>query len=218
MHHCTDEKKPTGDGNPTAGSTDRAIVPDTTSTSKITSRKTGQRFLALNKALNELVLRVWCAAPSSWGRATVRPGARHTTKQAGNLPDSEVFSRSEFMVSGLGVSIRKDGSTTCFVCLHPAPPDGLDSHCVGFQFNKERETMTASPVASRSAAPTLTPTTRKTPSHFDPVATHGEAVNACAMASYYTRKGNHAGAARKAVQALSALRKLAAFERQGVTA
>ena len=47
---------------------------------------------------------------------TVCAGAIHTTKQAANLPDSEVFSRSEFMVSGLGVPIRKDGSTTCFVC------------------------------------------------------------------------------------------------------
>ena len=43
---------------------------------------------------------------------------------------------------------------------------------------------------------------------LDPVALHGEAINACAMATYYTRKGNHAGAARKAVQALGALRRL----------
>lgn len=49
--------------------------------------------------------------------------------------------------------------------------------------------------------------------HIDPVALHFEALNACAMQSYYTRKGNHAGAARKAVQALAALRRLAAFER-----
>ena len=45
----------------------------------------------------------------------------------------------------------------------------------------------------------------------DLVALHGEAINACAMATYYTRKGNHAGAARKSVQALTALRRLAAF-------
>ena len=216
MHNSTDEKKPTGDSNPTAGSTDHAIVPDTTSASKTTSSKTGHRLLALYATINYMVLRAWCATPSSWGRATVRPGARHTTKQAGNLPDSEVFSRSEFMVSGLGVSIRKDGSTTCFVCLHPAPPDGLDSHCVGFQFNKERETMTTSPVASRSAAPT-TPTTGKT-THFDPVATHGEAVNAAAMARWYAARHNYTAAARKAVQALVALRKLAQFERLEVTA
>lgn len=45
---------------------------------------------------------------------------------------------------------------------------------------------------------------------IDLVALHGEAINACAMAAYYTRKGNHAGAVRKSVQALSALRRLAA--------
>lgn len=56
-------------------------------------------------------------------------------------------------------------------------------------------------------APASKPSTGNTP-HFDPVALHGEAINACAMATYYTRKGNHAGAARKAVQALGALRRL----------
>ena len=42
------------------------------------------------------------------------------------------------MVTGLGVLIRKDGSTTCFVCLYPAPPYALDRQTVAFQFNKER--------------------------------------------------------------------------------
>ena len=67
--------------------------------------------------------------------------------------------------------------------------------------------------ASRRATPVTLPTTGNT--HHDPIALHGEAINACAMASYYTRKGNHAGAARKAVQALAALRKLASFELVG---
>ena len=149
-----------------------------TSASNTTSRKTGNHLLALYAAINHMVLRAWCAMPSSWCRATVRAGARHTTKQAGNLPDSEVFSRSEFEFSGLGVLIRKDGSATCFACLHPAPPDGLDSHCVGFQFNKERETMTTSPVASRSAAPTTTP---------DLVQLHLQACNALAQALHTLR-------------------------------
>lgn len=47
---------------------------------------------------------------------------------------------------------------------------------------------------------------------IDLIALHGEAINACSMATYYTRKGNHAGAARKSVQALSALRRLAAVQ------
>ena len=37
-----------------------------------------------------------------------------------------------FMVLGLGVSIRKDGSMACFMCLYPAPPFGLDSQAAGF--------------------------------------------------------------------------------------
>ena len=74
--------------------------------------------------------------------------------------------------------------------------------------------MTVSTTASRSAAPIL-PTTGN---HHDPIQLHMDAHNACAMASYYVRKGNHAGASRKAAQAMAALRKLAAFERQGVTA
>ena len=52
---------------------------------------------------------------------------------------------------------------------------------------------------------------------FDPVALHGEAVNACAMARWYAARYNHAAAARKAVQALSALRKLAALDRAEVS-
>ena len=70
--------------------------------------------------------------------------------------------------------------------------------------------MSASPMASRRAAPA-------SPA-FDPVATHFEAVNACAMARWYAARYEHTKAARKAVQAVSALRKLAAFERQGVAA
>lgn len=65
----------------------------------------------------------------------------------------------------------------------------------------------------RFAPASLTATVN--PPHLDPVALHGEAANACAMATYYTRKGNHAGAARKSVQALSALRRLAALHSLG---
>lgn len=74
--------------------------------------------------------------------------------------------------------------------------------------------MTVSTQASRRAAPTL-PTTGNT---HDPIQAFTDAHNALSMARHYVGKGNHAGAARKAAQALSALRKLADFERQGVAA
>lgn len=64
-------------------------------------------------------------------------------------------------------------------------------------------------MASRSAAPT-------SPA-FDPVATHFEAVNAAAMARWYAARYNHPAAARKAGQALSALRKLVQFECEEAT-
>ena len=64
-------------------------------------------------------------------------------------------------------------------------------------------------LASRSAAPTTTP-------HLDPIALHADACNALSMALHYLRQPdalNVPGAARKAAQALAALRRLAAFER-----
>ena len=76
------------------------------------------------------------------------------------------------------------------------------------------KTMTVSTQASRRAAP-ITPIKGNT---HDPIQAFTDAHNALSMARHYVGKGNHAGAARKAAQALSALRKLAAFERLEVTA
>ena len=69
--------------------------------------------------------------------------------------------------------------------------------------------MTASPVASRSAAP-ITP-------RLDPIALHGEAINAASMARWYAARQDYAAAFRKSAQATGALRRLAAFERVEVT-
>ncbi len=71
--------------------------------------------------------------------------------------------------------------------------------------------MTVSTQASRRAAPTATP-------RHDPIQAFTDAHNALSMARHYVGKGNHAGAARKAAQAMAALRKLAAFERLEVSA
>ena len=71
-----------------------------------------------------------------------------------------------------------------------------------------------SPLASRRAAPvTPTPTT----GNHDPIQLFADANNALSMAQFYLRQpdANHAGAARKAGQALSALRRLAALPEGG---
>ena len=75
--------------------------------------------------------------------------------------------------------------------------------------------MRPSHLASRSAAPT--PTT----GNHDPIQLFADATNALAMASYYLRQPealNVNGAARKTVQALAAMQRLAAFERLEATA
>ena len=142
----------------------------------------------------------------------VRAGASHTKSEAADLPDSEVFSRPKFKVLDVGSAYpqgrrQRFGAVTT-PHIHSA---ALVRHGMVFVTPEGAKTMTTSPVASRSAAPTTTP-------RHDPIQLHMDAHNACAMASYYVRKGNHAGAARKATQAMAALRRLAAFERQELTA
>lgn len=213
--HCTDEKKPTGDGHPTAGGTDRAMVPDAPCTGNKASHQPGKHLLALGSTINHILLRAWCAAPSGWGRATVRAGASHTTSEAADLPDSEVFSRPEFKVLDVG-SAYPQGRRQRFgaVTTPHIHSVALVRHGMVFVTPEGAETMTASPVASRSAAPTTT-------HHLDPIALHGDACNALSMALHYLRQPealNVAGAARKTVQALAAMQRLAAFERLEATA
>lgn len=66
------------------------------------------------------------------------------------------------------------------------------------------------PLARRRAA--VTPPTTGTP---DPIQSFGDACNALAMAAHYVRSGNTAGAQRKAIQALAALRRLDAMGQGG---
>ncbi len=44
-----------------------------------------------------------------------------TPKQAVDLPDSEIFSRPEFMVLDVGMPTRKDGGMACFMFSPPHP-------------------------------------------------------------------------------------------------
>ena len=59
------------------------------------------------------------------------------------------------------------------------------------------------PLARRRAA-----TTPPTTGNPDPIQSFGDACNALSMAAHYVRSGNNAGAQRKAIQALAALRRL----------
>jgi hypothetical protein len=88
----------------------------------------------------------------------------------------------------------------------------LEVRAAGFK-PVPKEPFMANTAPKGRIAPASQPTTGNTRT-TDLVALHGEAINACAMATYYTRKGNHAGAARKSVQALTALRRLAALRSQ----
>ena len=81
----------------------------------------------------------------------IRAGAEHTTDNAGNLPDSEVFSRPKFLdvalrhvkVLGLGVVNRKATSMALSMCSNPAPPViGLNTVASGFQSHNGARTMT----------------------------------------------------------------------------
>ena len=213
-----DVKKPTGDWNPTAGSADNAIVPRPACT--------GNSPLALAyTALSELALRCWCATPSRWCRGTIRtkakaPARRNVFGKAVAAPtDKRGFVMSKFW--GL---VRLHLSQAVYGHGGGYPqgrPHGFtrvsNRHAHPLRVRTQRVVL-----KSRKGAPTMHPTTARaavrTPAPFDPVATHFEAVNACAMARWYAARYEHTKAARKAVQAVSALRKLAAFERQGVAA
>ena len=74
--------------------------------------------------------------------------------------------------------------------------------------------MTTSPVASRSAAPILKPTTGNTPTHLDSTGEDArafallQAASDATMAKLYLARGNVPAARRKAVQLLKALQVL----------
>lgn len=83
----------------------------------------------------------------------------------------------------------------------------------------EKEPLVANTLTPKGrTAPAFLPTTGKHTHTFDPVALRSESVNALEMANFYAKRHNYAGAKRKTVQALAALRQLAAFERVEVAA
>jgi hypothetical protein len=81
--------------------------------------------------------------------ATFQTGASHTKKQAGNLPDSEVFSRSEFVDLslltshgfGAGSAYPQGRQHNLFCVTTPSSTFCPSQASGGFQFNKELEIM-----------------------------------------------------------------------------
>ena len=105
---------------------------------------------------------------------TFRTGAQNTTKQAGNLPDSEVFSRPEFKVLGVGIAYPQGRRHNLFCVLNPHTHSAcLKSTRNGFQFNKEPETMTKVP------SPRTSP--------VDNITSQQAIENALSMALYFMR-------------------------------
>ena len=205
----TDVKKPTGDWNPTAGSTDRAIVPNPACT--------GNSPLALaHTAINHAALRCWCASPSRWLRGTIHtkpkgPALKNVFGKAVAAPtDKRGFVIPKFWglvrlhlsqaVYGRGGGYpqgRPHGFTR--VLNRHAHPLRVRTQRVVLKSRKGATTMSASPMASRSAAPT-TPTTSEQQA-FALL----QATSDATMAALYVRKGNIPAARRKAVQLLKAL-------------
>ncbi len=199
----TDVKKPTGDWNPTAGSTDRAIVPNTACT--------GNSPLALaHTAINHAALRCWC-------RGTIRtkpkgPVCDDTFGQAVATPTD----KRGFAMPKLWGLVRLHLSRMVYGHGGGYPqgrPHGL-SRVINHHAHPLRVMTQRVVLKSRQGAtmPQAISAAVRTPTPFDPVATHMEAVNAAAMARWYAARYEHTKAARKAVQALSALRKLIQFE------
>lgn len=109
-----------------------------------------------------------------------------------------------FMVTGgMGLSVRTPARLNpCFE--HPVHLFRVEAPQVASMSRSGAKTMSASINAGRRAAPT--PTTGAP----DPIQLHADAHNALSMAVFYLRQptANVAGARRKAVQALAALRNL----------
>ena len=111
-------------------------------------------------------------------------------------PTSGLFARLKFqakryaalcpMVLGVGAHTRKDCGMACPMCLSPLPPAGLDSLRV---VPKSRQG-----AAMTNPQGTTTPTPATSATH--PNQLFADAVNAASMATWYTRRGNIAAAAR----------------------
>ena len=206
----TDVKKPTGSSNFTAGGTDTPIVSSSPSTSK--------KLLALHTAIQNAALRFWFATPWRWLRGTIRtkakaPVCRNTFGKAVAAPTD----KRGFVIPKFWGLVRLHLSQAVYGHGGGYPqgrPHGftrvLNRHAHPLRVRTQRVVL-----KSRKGAtmPQAISAAVRTPTPFDPVATHMEAVNAAAMARWYAARYEHTKAARKAVQAADWL--AAGGEKQG---
>ena len=173
-------------------------------------------LLALaSAALSELALRFWCATPSTWKRGTIRakakaPVLQNTFGQAVATPtDKRGFVIPKFWglvrlhlsqaVYGRGGGYpqgRPHGLSRVF--NHHAHPLRVKTHRVVLKSRQGATTMSASPMASRRAAPTPTTSEQQAFAVL-------QATSDATMAKLYLSRGNIPAARRKAVQLLKAL-------------
>ena len=140
--------------------------------------------------------------------ATFQPGAQHTMEYAGNLPDSEVFSRPEFKdvskfgrIYGFGAgSVYPQGRQHgVFRVLKPSSTRFSQQAASGFQSQYGAETMTT----------VNTPTTPIS-GNPSPLARQQAIENALSMALYHVRNGDTHSAVGRAIRAASMLKQACA--------
>ena len=128
---------------------------------------------------------------------------KNTLESAGNLPDSEVFSRPKFAGMGFPVPlgfgrdglVRKAGRMADSMFSTSRPPVALEKAASGFQSHSGAETMTTVKI-------TPTPTLGNT----SPLARQQAIENALSLALYHARHGNIAAATGRAIRAASMLK------------
>jgi hypothetical protein len=154
----------------------------------LTGAATGQ---AVDKLLTNIV------PVYRFARAVIQfvPVLKNTTKQAGNLPDSEVFSRPEHYGFGRDGAHRKAARTTCFVFLTSRPPVALKKAASGFQVQQGTRTMTT----------VNTPTT-PTPGNTSTLARQQTIENALSAALWHIRHGDIHAATGRAIRAATQLK------------
>lgn len=129
----------------------------------------------------------------------ILPGASNTLESAGNLPDSEVFSRPESFGFGRDGLVRKAGRMADSMLLTSRPPVARSKAASGFQSQSGAETMT-------KVNTTITPKTGNT----SPLIRQQAIENALSMALYHARHGDIHTATGRAIRAASMLKQACA--------